>query len=178
VIQLRAHPPQIQASVLWQPPTAMVSAFSLQSSYTYTAAASAIASGLQATFPLPAPVGDICLRFAAGAITQCSTAGSAGSAHLKAQQKLFSTNANHTAVLAERASGVRARSAHTQTASTLVSIRSSSYPAHSLTARPVPFPYPALHQPCMLVSPCISCLTPSLPPKDPFPPLSRTLHPD
>jgi len=96
----------IQASVLWQPPTAMVSAFSLQSSYTYTAAASAVASGLQATFPLPAPVGDICLRFAAGAITQCSTAGSAGAARLKAQQKLFSTNANHTAVLAERASGM------------------------------------------------------------------------
>jgi len=98
----------IKASVLWEPPTAMVSAFSLKSSYKFDTVASAVASGLQATFPLPAPIGNICLRFAAGKITQCPTAGSTSAVALisesKAEPNLFLNDANRTTVLAERAS--------------------------------------------------------------------------
>jgi hypothetical protein len=109
----------IKAKLFWEPPAAMRAVFSsLQPRYEYEQAASAVASGLQVTFPLPNPVGDLCLRFANGAITRCPTSSgdvpsaaslaSESTAELEeeeeAEPKLFATDPNHDAVLAERVS--------------------------------------------------------------------------
>jgi len=63
----------VTSTLVWKPPTVLQSTFSLQNEYKRTKAVSANMDGLEATFPLPAPVGDVCLRFANGQVTRCTT---------------------------------------------------------------------------------------------------------
>lgn len=83
------------ATVVWQPPDGMKSAFSLNDEYTFNKAASTNTDGLQATFDMPNPLGSVCLKFSGGKVIQCPTTVESTST----SQMRVVAYASHTALL-------------------------------------------------------------------------------
>jgi len=63
----------VSSGLVWKPPAVLKSSMSLQDEYKFKKAASVNMNGLEATFTLPAPVGELCLRFSDGRVSRCPT---------------------------------------------------------------------------------------------------------